>query len=276
LARWGSLHAPEWFVRFSPPVIGLVVCLLAGEPRRRILETLRLVRGPRGRWREALDVARTFTTYASCLAETLSAGSAGGRLPEVVVHGEEHIDEALAGGRGLVIVTAHTAGWEAAGSCLHRRRGVPVMIAEEPESDAVTSRIQDAARAAYGVVVAHVGHDPLSALPLVRHIRGGGIVALQIDRNPLGMSTVRVRMFGSPAVVPEGPARLCMLTGAALVSAFASRVGFRRYEVDIGAPIRLSRTAVDADVAGAAQCVADALERFVRAHPTQWFHFSGQ
>jgi len=275
LARWGSLYGPEWFVRFSPPFIGLVVCLLAGAPRRQIRDTLRLVRGPRGHWRDAMDVLRTFSTYASCLAETLSADSGDRRLPEVVVHGEEHLDRALAGGRGLVIVTAHTAGWEAAGSCLRRRRGVPVMIVEEPEADAVAAMIQDAARGAYGVVVTHVGRDPLSALPLVRHLRGGGIVALQLDRVRRGMSTVPVKMFGSPALVPEGPARLCMLTGAAMVPAFASRVGFRRYEVDVGVPILLSRTAVAADVAVAAQRAADALERFVRAHPTQWFHFRG-
>jgi KDO2-lipid IV(A) lauroyltransferase len=194
-------------------------------------------------------------------------------MPEVVARGEEHIDEALRAGRGLVIVTAHTAGWEVVGSSLLRRAGVPVMIAEEAEPDPRTAGIQDAARRAFGVAVTHVGRDPLSALPLLRHLRSGGIVALQIDRVRQGMRALPVTMFGVPSRIPEGPAKLCMLTGAPMVPMFASRVGFRRYEVDIVAPVRLAREASEEQIAGALRYVAGALESFVRHHPTQWFHF---
>jgi KDO2-lipid IV(A) lauroyltransferase len=263
-------------VRSSPPLIGLVIGVFAQAPRRRVLENLRLVRGRRGRLRDAIDVMRTFSAYASCLAETLSAGSAQARMSRVVARGEEHMDEALRAGRGMVVVTAHTAGWEVVGSSLFRRAGVPVMIVEEEESDPATAGIQDAARRAQGVAVAHVGGDPLAALPLVRHLRSGGIVALQIDRVRPGMRAASVRMFGMPALVPVGPAMLSMLTGAPMVPIFASRVGFRSYEVDIAAPVRLARGASEEQVAGAMGYAAGALEAFVRDHPTQWFHFRSE
>ena len=276
LARWGALHGPGWFVRYSPPVIGICIGLFGVIPRRRVLQNLRRVRGKRGRLRDVVDVLTTFSSYASCLAEALSSGSARVPMPDVQSRGEEHIDEALGAGRGLVIVTAHTAGWEVVGSRLVRRRGVSLVIVEEAESDPAASAIQDEVRRALGVGIVHAGRDALSSLPLVRHLRSGGIVALQIDRLGREMKGVTVTMFGVPTMVPLGPAKLAMLTGAPILTMFASRLGFRRYEVEVGAPIRLGRAASEEELGAAMRCAAQAMEAFVRRHPTQWFHFRGE
>jgi KDO2-lipid IV(A) lauroyltransferase len=260
-------------VRASPPVIGALACALATERRRAVARNLRRARGSRGPVRDALDVVRTFATYASCLAETLGAGSVHDALPTAVVRGELHLLDACARGAGLVIATAHTAGWEAVGSLVARNLGLRVMIAENPEPDPTARRIQDEARAAHGVIVAHVGEDPLAALPLLHHLRGGGAVALQMDRAPPGVRTRAVRMFGGPALVPEGPLRLAALTGAPLVPVFCARVGYRRYAVHARESFTLARDAGDAELAAAAQYLADAMQDFVRAHPTDWFAF---
>lgn len=272
-ARWGSTRGPAWFVRASPPVIGAVACALATERRRAVARNLRRARGSRGPVRDALDVVRTFTTYASCLAETLGAGSSHDVLPQVVVRGELHVVDACARGAGLVIATAHTAGWEAAGPLVARDLGLRVMIAESPEPDPAARRIQDEARGTHGVLVAHVGEDPLAALPLLRHLRGGGAVALQIDRSPPGVRTREVTLFGARATMPEGPLRLAALTGAPIVPIFCARVGYRRYILQAGASITVSRAAADAELDAAAQHLADAMQDFVRAHPTDWFAF---
>jgi lauroyl/myristoyl acyltransferase len=273
LARMGSSRGPEWFVRVAPPIIGLAACAVAPDERRAIARNLRRVRGPRGAIRDAVDVGRTFATYASCLAEVLGAGSPRSRLPEVVVWGELHLEDALADRHGVVFATAHTAGWETVGALLSRDRGLRLMIAEAPERDKAARAIQDDARRAHGVLVAHVGEDPLAALPLARHLRDGGVVALQIDRIPLGVRSRKVIAFGERARVPEGPLRLAALTGAPIVPIFAARTGHRRYAVFMSPPIRVARTAADSDLDEAAQCMADAMQDFVRAHATQWFHF---
>jgi phosphatidylinositol dimannoside acyltransferase len=274
LARWGSTRGPEWFVRTSPPVIGVVVGAIASGPRRQVLANLRRVRGEQGALRDVVDVARTFATYASCLAEVLGAGSRRGRVPAAVVWGEPFIDDALADGRGVILATAHTAGWETVGPLLSRDRDLRVMIAVEAERDPMARHIQDAARAAHGVLVTHVGGDPLSALPLANHLRRGGAVALQIDRAPTSSRSRRVIIFGAPGRVPEGPLRLAMLTGAPIVPVFAARNGHRRYEVRLHEPIRVARAAGEAELDVAAQRLADAMQAFVRARPTQWFHFA--
>jgi lauroyl/myristoyl acyltransferase len=273
-ARLGATRGPEWFVRWTPPAIGLVACALAPRERRAVVENLRRVRGERGALRDVLDVAATFATYASCLAEILGAGSPRGRLPRAVVYGELNVLDAAAEGRGVIFATAHTAGWETVGPLLSRDHGLRVMIAEAAEANPGTRAIQDEARRTHGLLVAHVGDDPLSALPLVRHLRDGGVVALQIDRLPAGMRGRRVTLFGRPAAVPEGPLRLAMLTGAPVVPVFAARTGYRQYAVVAGAAVRLSRGAADAELDAAAQAVASAMQAFLQRHPTQWFHFA--
>jgi KDO2-lipid IV(A) lauroyltransferase len=273
LARLGAARGPEWFVRYGPPAIGLVACALSPRERRAVAENLRRIRGGRGPLRDAIDVAETFSTYASCLAEILGAGSPRGRLPRAVIHGELNVLDAAAAGKGVLFATAHTAGWETVGPLLSRDHGLRVMIAEAAEPDAGARAIQDDARRAHGLLVAHVGDDPLSALPLVRHLQGGGVVALQIDRLPPGMRGRKVTLFGQPALLPEGPLRLAMFTGAPLVPIFAARTSYRRYTVVAGGAARLPRHATDAELDAAAQHLASALQGFLQDHPTQWFHF---
>jgi KDO2-lipid IV(A) lauroyltransferase len=241
--------------------------------RRAIAHNLRVVRGERGPLRDALDVAATFVTYASCLTEVLSSGSKNGAAPQVEVKGGSWFDDAIADARGAVLVTAHTAGWEVAGSRLARDKNLRVMIVEQAEPDTVAREIQDQARRMQGVLVAHVGDDPLSGLPLVKHLREGGVVALQIDRTPPGLRARRVVMFGKAARVPEGPLRLSALTGAPVVPVFANRTGRGRYELAVHPPVRLPRSPGEAELDAAAQKLANAMSEFVQAHPTQWFHF---
>ncbi len=273
-ARFGATRGPEWFVRWSPPAIGVVACAFSARDRRAVAENLLRIRGDRGALRNTLDVATTFATYASCLAEILAAGSPRGRLPRAVIHGEHHVLDAAAEGKGVLFATAHTAGWETVGPLLSRDHGLRVMIAEAAEPDAGARAIQDDARRAHGLLVAHVGDDPLSALPLVRHLREGGVVALQIDRLPAGMRGRSVTLFGGAARLPEGPLRLSMLTGAPIVPVFAARTAHRRYTVVACAPVRLPRSASEAELDAAAQSLAQAMQRFLEGHPTQWFHFS--
>jgi KDO2-lipid IV(A) lauroyltransferase len=221
-----------------------------------------------------MDVARTFANYAACLADVLGGRHAGATSSHAVVSGESHLGDALADERGVLLVTAHTGGCESAGALLSRNLGAPVTIVERAERDAGARAIQDDARRRQGLRVVHVGEDPLSALPLIGHLREGGVVALQMDRVPAGVRARSVTMFGESARVPEGPLRLAALTGAPVVPVFSARRGHRRYEVLVGRPIRLARSAGDAELDAAAQEVADALCAFVRSHPTQWFHFS--
>jgi lauroyl/myristoyl acyltransferase len=251
-----------------------VIALAVPELRRQISGQLARARGRVGTLRDATDVARTFANFASCLTEVLATGSKNGLPPVATFHRSPRVETLLASPGGAIFATAHTAGWERLGTHLARYHHKQVLVVMQRERDDRARELQDAMRQLPpGIQILHVGDDPLASLPLIRHLREGGIVALQIDRVPAGMPGHPVRLFGQPGAIPEGPLRLAQLTGAPIVPVFSARMGHRRYAVYVHEPIAVPRRAETKAIDAAAQHLADALEEFVSAHPTQWFPF---
>jgi KDO2-lipid IV(A) lauroyltransferase len=271
--KLGATRGPDALVRYSPPLFGLVFAAALPAHRAAVRRSLRRALGPRNPVREALDVAAVFTAFASCLAETFVVDTARGRALRVSCRDDGLVASALAERRGVILATAHTGGWDVAVRALNRVFSAEVVVVMRRERDPETSMPQDETRQRAGLAVVHVGDDALAALPVLAHLRRGGIVAVQIDRLPQGMRGCKSKLFGEPFSVPEGPLRLASLTGAPILPVFSRRRSFLDYEVDVGAPVRLPPHAREAQHELAATALLHALERFVIANPTQWFHF---
>ena len=114
----GVTHGPEPWLRYSPPLFGLAFGAALGEPRRRVERSLLRARGPVSRWRELAEVAGVFTTFASSMTEAMIAGAGRGYRPISRPRGDWHFMRAAAQGRGVIVATAQTAGWDVAGSFL--------------------------------------------------------------------------------------------------------------------------------------------------------------
>ncbi len=275
LARFGAAHMPEWWMRYSPPFFGLAAAIAVPRARKAVASNLERIRGPKTRARNALEIAETFATYASCLSEVLSYGSKNAQRPELVLHGKRNMTEALAPKKGVVVVTAHTAGWDVAGPVFGDDHQVDLVMVMERERDDHARRVHDSARSASGLSFVHVGDDPMASLPLLRHLRRGAVVAIQIDRVPPSMRGREVRLFERAARVPEGPIRLAQMTGAPIVPMFCARLEFRRYLAEAMPAIQVPRHATEAELDAVAQQLADAMAAFLRRYPTHWFHFGG-
>lgn len=262
-------------MKHSPTFIGLTFAALLPELRSRVRRNLRRVRGPVSPVTDAVDVARTFVEYAHCLAESLGAERPEA-LVEVprVVHAER-LRSALEAGRGAVLVTAHTGAWDAAARFLARDIEADVAIVMAKEPDASARALHDGVRGRTGVRVFHVGEHPVDALPALRHLRQGGVLAVQLDRSEGNAQVISVPLSGEPFPIPSGPFRLASLGGAPVVPVFTRRVGYFRYEVTVGSPITVPPRASDDQVREAATAAAREMERFIAGNPTQWFHFSG-
>jgi KDO2-lipid IV(A) lauroyltransferase len=257
-------------------VFGWAAAALVPSARRAVLRNLHRIRGPAPAVRDARDVLATFSNYASCLAEVLSNDAENGpRQPSTLIRREKYVHDARALGRGIIMVTAHTAGWETAGSVLLRDQGMPIMIVMQPEADGRAQSLHDEARKRGGIVIVHAGDDPLASLPLLRHLRAGGVVALQLDRVAPRMRTREVDLLGQRTHVPEGALRLAQVSGAPVLPTFFARDGYRSYVVELYEARLVPRRASDAELDVVAQHLATSLADFLREHPTQWFNFQG-
>lgn len=271
LAWLGAARAPFWVLRYTPPVVGWTAALLSKDARRRVIDNLRRVRGAAPAWRDTVDTMRTFASFAGALGESLATGSKNERPLEPVIEGGEHLRAVLGG--PFIIGTIHSGGWDVLGALLTGDLALDVVLVMAHEAHAEAERLHDEARGKMRVRVVHVGDDALDALPLLGQLRGGGVVAMQLDRTPPGMRVVPVELFGAASALPEGPFRLARLARAPILPIFCARTGFRRYRVVIHEPIRLDRADPPEATARAAQSVADRITAFLRAHPSQWFNF---
>lgn len=274
----GVEHGPEAFVRYSPPAFGWAFAAALPEMRARVRDNLRLIYGKRPPLDEVRDIAKVFSTYASAMTETMMVGAGRGFPLHRQSTGTEAYFEAAEAGRGVIMATAHTAGWEIAGHVLagiHRREVVVVM---QRERDQRARAISDALRQKSGFSVVHLEGGDFDALTLLGHLRRGAALAMQVDRVAPGTRSRMGRLFGVPWQVPEGLLKLAAASGAPIVPIFMHRNGFYDYEAKVLSPIVLPRRPSPRrpsprELDDAAQAVLDALASFLREHPTQWFHF---
>ena len=273
-ARAGAVYGPTPFVRYSPTAIGIAFAALLPNHRRAVIRNLRAACGQRTVWREAIDVGRLFASYAHSMAEAFVVDGSR-RKDAVIAHvvDDQHYAAAVKKGRGVILATAHTGGWQAAGAVLravHRER---IMVVMQPERDQRAQAIQDDARDDAGVQAVHVGTDPLDVLPLLSHLRHQGVLAVQMDRVPDGMRARTVEFLGETRAIPEGPLLLAALSGAPIVTTLTRRLGYLSYEFVSIEPVELPRRPTSEQLDEAAQSIANAIEAYVRKYPTQWYHF---
>jgi len=274
LAWYGSARGPTWWLKASPPGIGLLFAALLPRQRSAVRANLRTILGRRAPIEENLDVARTFMGFAQTLADGLALSGGDRYHPSIEVVGADHFESAIAGGAGAILATAHTAGWETAVSALRERHPAPVLVVMHHEPDAKAGALHDSWRKKLGFEIVHAGEDPMSSLPLLRHLRDGGLVAVQLDRCPAGMRCRSTTLLGHPWQVPEGPFRLASLTGCPIVPVFSERTGFLSYRLTLRPPIRVPKPADDRAIDEAVSVAVGELAAFVSAHPTQWFQFA--
>lgn len=276
LAYLGSRFGPSSFVKYSPSAIGVGFGLLSTRQRRAVKENLRRLLGPRSRFAEERDVFRTFATYAHCLAESLGAERQDAQAAHCEVRNQSALDELLRSDSGFVIGTAHTGGWDIAAQCLltHAKRRILLVMDREEDSRAMA--LHDSIRAGKGIEIAHVGADELEGLLLLRHLKQGGIVAMQLDRVLPGSRSIEVQLGRGPFSLPLGPFVLAALTQVPLLPLFVARRGYYSYDVRIGEAHRLPRPMSEVEQRKIAGVVARELEAFLLEFPEQWFNFAAK
>ena len=182
------------------------------------------------------------------------------------VEGQELMHEAVARGKGVIMFSAHFGNVDIliqVPSALGVSISTPVEHIQSERLFQYTLRL----RTSHGLQMYPTG-GPMTGL--YRALKRGEVVGLAADRG-IDVSTRKVEFFGSPASLPEGPVRLALRTGAALVPGFGRRLPDNSFHARIEPALELPNTGDrEADVATGMKMVVEILEREISQEPEQW------
>jgi KDO2-lipid IV(A) lauroyltransferase len=183
--------------------------VLLGDRRRTIELNLRHMAPAADRRRRRQLMRATFRNLAQCTVDLLAVPLMGRAdlLAQVDVRGREHLDRALARGRGAILVTGHVGNWDLAGVCL-AAAGYPahaVIERAEPGLAATYERY----RGATGLKLLPLG----AGLAVFRALRRQGLLLLVGDR-AIGDSGCDVAFGRGRRRSSCGPAELACRSGA--------------------------------------------------------------
>ena len=215
------------------------------------------------------DSLRSYSRYwlETFRLPKMDHGAVAARL-DANAEGTEHLDAAMAAGKGAIMVLPHMGNWDVSGLWFVERGFAFTTVAERLEPASLYDRFV-AYRESLGMeVVALTGGSRPPMEVLADRLRAGGAVCLVADRD-LSRSGVEVQFFGEATRMPGGPAMLSAMTGAPVLPVglwFTDDGWGHRVNPPIAAPEgRLSEK-----VAAGTQAVADVFAREIAAHPTDW------
>lgn len=251
-------------------VVGLVFYSLNRHARCAIAANMRVVMGPSATDQAVRQAVRSvFVNMVKDYYDLVQLASAGaspaGRVEE---RGMEHVDAALAQGKGAIAVFCHLAGFNLACGTTLVSRYAPISIVAEPLQPMRLREQVNALRSSGGLSV--IEADRSSTLRILRRLRAGEVVALAADRGVTGTG-VRVPFFGREALLPGGAAALSLRTGAPVLVVLSARLADNRVSLEVlPAPAARRTGDFDQDLARLIRGWMSVFEEHIRSRPGQW------
>ena len=178
----------------------------------------------------------------------------------------DRVGEALARGRGLIVVIGHLGNWELAGLAV-AQAGIPLHSLARPIDNPWVDRYLHRFRTRTGQSII----PKYQALGrMIQVLRKNEVLVIQVDQDARHHG-VHVNFFGRPASTHRSPALLSLKYGTPVVVADIYREG-RLHHCALSDPILPDAFRDHADpVRALTQAYTSRFEEFVRAHPEQWF-----
>ncbi len=245
--------------------------LFAFRDRRFVMNNLRVI-FPEKANSELRETGRmVFRNFAKYLADFFRFEKLNRDyiVKKIKLEGMHYFDEALSGGKGVVVLTAHLGNWELGGVVI-AQLGYPFWVVALPHKTKKVNDFFDAQRNRKGVKVIALGKAMRSC---ISGIRNNHMVALVGDRDFTGKG-ILVDFFGLPAHFPEGPAALSLITGAPIVPGFMLRNPDDSFTLRIEKPIEFTPAGDRAkDMAALVVLYKNIFEDYIRKYPEQWYIF---
>jgi lauroyl/myristoyl acyltransferase len=247
--------------------------------RRKVANTAAVMRRGLGEYASEVDIVAATRNFYEGIAEytvgRVRGMHPGAWDPEIVVEGREHVDAALAAGRGAILwrmsmgdtMQLQRAAWQS-GWPLVQLSAQAHGATYSRASERVTAPLYARPENAYLVERVRIPLDwSIGYLPrLLRALQANQVVAMLSE--VIGRQNTAVRVLAGWRAIPTGAPAIAHRTGAALIPAATFRDGRERYRVRLGPPIEVDRSRPRGEAAeDATREFARRLEAAVLEHP---------
>lgn len=181
------------------------------------------------------------------------------------VDGIEHIDEALAEGKGAILVTGHFGNWERMAAYLSFTGRTITVIQRDVRNPSLNQMVRKL-REASGTKVVGRGD---AVRPILERLRANELIGILPDQNS---DEIFIPFFGKPAGTVLGPGVIAERTGAPVIPTYCYWVGPGRYRMMVE-PRLSSEQEGSVKGEGMMRAVNASLESAIRRHPEQWLWF---
>lgn len=181
------------------------------------------------------------------------------------------VDEALAPGKGAIVVSFHFGAYDMAGVILATH--APVDFIVESFDDPRMDRLVMEQRAQFGLGILRIEKTPRQIL---RSLQENRVVAVALDRPVPAKEGIPITFFGKTCYVPGGIAQIALKTGSALVPGYCryDDTYSTNYYIAALPPIFPESTGDrQRDTITMMQKLFTALEEVIRKYPEQWYMF---
>ena len=268
LMRWLSRWPLEWLHALGA-VLGWLTWALSPSYRRRIAANAALAGISAAERRRSVAEAGRMVAEVPWLWLMPEGERLGAR---VRWQGESLIEEALAAGRGVLLLTPHLGSFEVAGRAAAERFAAPITVLYRPARKAWLRRIEETARARPGMATAPA--LLAGVRQMLRALKRGEIVGLLPDQVPPQGQGVWAPFFGQPAYTMTLAARLAQQTGATIGLAWCERLagrgGYVVHVVPLDEALPAGGGSDEAAQREAASVINRSMERVIRALPSQY------
>ena len=186
---------------------------------------------------------------------------------KVVIWGAEHYDQALAQGRGLIVVAVHAGNWEytiLGYGLQYRPVAVVARELDHPLGRFLARYLRE--RGGNWMINKQKGLKNILA-----HLKKNRMVGIVIDQNTATPEGLLVDFFGKPARTTPVAALLARHRDIPVVPTFSRRLADGRHLMVIFPPLPLKKTDdAEADILRHLQLQSWAMEAWIRGDPAQW------
>jgi KDO2-lipid IV(A) lauroyltransferase len=250
---------PLWLAHALGWSAGWLVFAASATYRRRFLANASQAGIGGSQWRSAVGAAGKLVAELPRLWL--------GRSVPVQIEGAQHVEEALALGRGVVFLTPHLGCFEIVAQAYAARYGqsCPLTALFRPPRQPYLRELVAKARTRPGMEMAPT--TMAGVKQMIKALKKGQAVGLLPDQVPPQGLGLWVPFFGRDAYTMTLSARLAQQTGAALVVGWGERLSWGR-----GYRVRFLpfEQVLPSDSAQAATLINRAMEELIRACPEQY------